>query len=142
MSQKKALSFVEITSALRSLPLPQVDVVVGIGRGGIVPASLVASKLGCELHIVRVNYRDDDNKPVRPTPTFLEDVSFSLPANTRILLVDDVSVTGKTLTAVQERLDGFNVQTFVMKGKGDYVLFPDIKTCVQWPWHEKPVQLV
>jgi len=50
------------------------------------------------------------------------------------LLVDDVSVTGKTLKCAVENLQDYTVYTFVLKGKADYVLFPEINTCVEWPW--------
>jgi hypoxanthine phosphoribosyltransferase len=61
-----------------------------------------------------------------------------LPTSTglRVLLVDDVSVTGKTLNRVKALLKGYTVYTLVMKGKGDFVLFPEVGTCVQWPWKD------
>ena len=55
-------------------------------------------------------------------------------ADKRILLVDDVSVSGKTMNAALEQLEGLNVRTLAMKGKADFVLFPEIKDCVKWPW--------
>ena len=136
MSHKLSLSFKEISEAFRRFALPETDLVIGIGRGGVVPATLAAYQLGCELQIVRVNYRDDENQPVRFQPEFLEDFYINLKKGKRILLVDDVSVTGKTLELVKEKLPDYQVKTFVMKGKADHVLFPDIKTCVHWPWKE------
>ena len=53
---------------------------------------------------------------------------------TRILLVDDVSVSGQTLATVQARLRNFTVTTLVLKGKADLVVFPQLATCVRWPW--------
>ncbi|NND06764.1 MAG: hypothetical protein HKN87_10325 [Saprospiraceae bacterium] len=141
MSDKVALSFVEICYALRNFKLPETDVVIGIGRGGIIPASLVAFQLKCDLQIVRVNYRNDDNTPVRTKPTFLDEFALDLPVDSRILLVDDVSVSGKTLEVVKEKISQYKVQTFVLKGQGDHVLFPDIKSCVHWPWKEDVMQV-
>jgi hypoxanthine phosphoribosyltransferase len=130
---KTHLPFSEISRRLRALPLPQVDLVLGIATGGTVPASLVAHQLGCELQLVHVNYRDESNAPRYPEP-----VLFTLPprpeGRRRILLVDDVSVSGKTMAAVLPLLAGHEVITLVMKGKADYVLFPEVRTCVQWPW--------
>ena len=51
-----------------------------------------------------------------------------------ILLVDDVSVSGVTLSLALSLLKDFEVFTFVLKGQADYVLFPEIKECVNWPW--------
>ena len=141
MSDKVALSFIEVCSALRNYQLPDVYAVIVILRGGIVPASLVAYQLDCDLHIVRVNYRNDDNKPVRTEPTFLDEFVLDLPKDSRILLVDDVSVSGKTLEVVRKKIARFQVQTFVLKGRGDHVLFPDIKSCVHWPWKEDVMQI-
>jgi hypothetical protein len=33
-------------------------------------------------------------------------------------------------------LKGYGVKTLAMKGKADYVLFPEVKDCVKWPWKE------
>jgi hypothetical protein len=40
------------------------------------------------------------------------------------------------MAAVLPLLAGHEVTTLVMKGKADYVLFPEVRTCVQWPWKE------
>jgi len=137
MSNKISLSFSSISEALHQFPFPETDLVIGIGRGGIVPASLVAHQLQCELHIVHVNYRNDENQPVRFQPEFLHAFAPDLDKNMKILLVDDVSVTGKTLAIVKEKLSGYQVTTFVMKGKADLALFPEITSCVNWPWKEQ-----
>src|SRR5690606_26983449 len=107
MSNKVSLSFASISAALHQFSFPETDLVIGIGRGGIVPASLVAHQLRCALHIVHVNYRNDDNQPVRFQPEFLHTFSPNLEKNMKILLVDDVSVTGKTLAIVKEKLAGY-----------------------------------
>ncbi len=52
----------------------------------------------------------------------------------RILLVDDVSVSGQTLQAARELLMDYEVTTFVLKSKADLVAFPEIGECVVWPW--------
>nr|WKN37219.1 phosphoribosyltransferase family protein [Tunicatimonas sp. TK19036] len=134
MSEKVALSFSAISEALYTFPLPETDWVIGIGRGGVVPASLVAHQLQCGLIIVQLNYRDDDNNPSYEDPVWVRESLPDFTPNARILLVDDVSVSGKTLEAAKTRLADYQVSTFVLKGKADYVLFPDIKTCVNWPW--------
>ena len=66
--QKTSLSFSEISRRLRALALPEVDLVLGIATGGTVPASLVAHQLGCEMLLVHVNYRDENNAPRYPEP--------------------------------------------------------------------------
>ncbi len=127
------LSFQKIVQRLKDTPLPEVDLVIGIGTGGIVPASLAAFHLGAELQVMVLNYRDAQNTPRYDAPVVLQKPAGAL-AGKRILLVDDVSVSGKTLNAALEQLQGLDVKTLTMKGKADYVLFPEIKDCVQWPW--------
>mgnify|MGYP001102267313 CR=1 FL=1 len=128
------ISFREISKRLREKNLPETDLVIGIGSGGVVPASLAAFHLGAELQVITLNYRDENNNP-----RYGEPVVLNLPADLslegkRILLVDDVSVSGKTLNAALELLKNFNVKTLTMKGKADFVLFPEVKDCVKWPW--------
>jgi len=133
MQEKLELSFSEISNAIKSYTFPQVDLVIGIGRGGIVPASLIAHQLSVELRVSFISYRDDKNQPKFPAPIFLQDLDpGKLPG--KILIVDDVAVTGKTLACLKDKLNGRAVETFVLKGKADHVLFPDINKCVHWPW--------
>jgi len=142
MDAKVPISFVKISKALAEFPFPPTDIVVGIGRGGTVPASLIAHQLVVPLFIASVNYRDDSNQPNRESPEFLDAFSSSFPKGSRILLVDDVSVTGKTLELLKKSLKDYAVITFVLKGKADFVLFADIKTCVHWPWHTASKPLI
>jgi len=128
------VSFTEITDRLRSLKLPPTDLVIGIGTGGVVPASLVAFHLNCELQIITLNYRDENNTPRHENPVVLNMPEMPSLQGKRILLVDDVSVSGKTLNEALLHFEGLQIKTLTMKGKADYVLFPEIKDCVKWPW--------
>lgn len=130
---KVRLEFHTISARMRELKLPEVDVVVGIARGGIVPASMVAHQLGVPLVLLHLNYRDDNNRPQHPQPELLGPIHFD-PTGKLILLVDDVSVTGATLQVAQTYLKGARITTLTLKGKADLVLFPEIRDCVDWPW--------
>jgi uncharacterized protein len=130
------ISFQEISERLRNADLPQTDLVIGIGSGGIVPAALAAFHLKAELRVMTLNYRDEQNNPRHEQPVVLHLPADLNPEGKKILLVDDVSVSGKTLNAALELLKGYEVKTLTMKGKGDYVLFPEVKDCVKWPWKE------
>lgn len=133
MNKKVNLEFYEISRRLHALKLPEVDVVVGIARGGLLPASLVAHQLELPLHLIRVNFRDDDNKPRRAIPELLQPLEFDFSAK-RILLVDDVSVSGATFKVARELLMGAIITTLACKGNADFVLFPEVAACVNWPW--------
>ncbi|MFO7445098.1 MAG: phosphoribosyltransferase [Ignavibacteriaceae bacterium] len=131
-----SLSLSEISERIKKLVLPEFDLVVGIAEGGVVPAGLIAYKLGVELSIIKINYRDDTNKPLYEKPVIL--YSIEKPVNKKILIVDDVSVSGKTLNTAAELFTGNTVSTLSLKGKADYVLFPEVDECVKWPWKLYP----
>ncbi|SMD45721.1 Predicted oxidoreductase [Aquiflexum balticum DSM 16537] len=139
MTTKHPLSLKDIQQRLDHYPIPKADLVIGIGRGGAIPAQMVAQKMGAKLLVIQVNYRDDENTPQREIPVFLEDLEVPIEKGSKILLVDDVSVTGKTLQTVKEKLKGYVVTTLVFKGKADHVLFPEINTCVDWPWKSQEI---
>lgn len=130
---KVVVSFEDITQRLKSMQLPDVDLVVGIATGGIVPASLAAYQLGKPLRILQINYRAPDNSPRYDSPQLLQMPEIPIDCQ-HILLVDDVSVTGSTLQVAADLLSGYELTTLVMKGRGDFVVLPEIAACVQWPW--------
>lgn len=127
------IAFETIGEALRNTKLPTTDLVIGIGSGGVVPAAMAAYKLRTPMRVLWLNYRGIDNVPIHSIPQLSQ--PFSLPPGTkRVLLVDDVVVSGKTLEAAKKLLPKTEITTMALKGKADIVLFPDIQSCVQWPW--------
>jgi|YelNatPaOPRAMG01_1025707.scaffolds.fasta_scaffold00567_10 hypoxanthine phosphoribosyltransferase len=127
------LSFKEIRQRLNNFVLPDFDLIIAIANGGIVPASLVAYRTGIEMRTIRINYRDEKNNPLYETPQLITELNYEV-KKLKLLIVDDVSVTGKTLEKASSILNGNEISTLVFKGKADFVLFPEIKTCVNWPW--------
>src|SRR3954471_18279045 len=129
------LSFVDITTRLQRWTFPEaIDGVVGIASGGVVAAALVAQRLGVEMKIIALNYRDEANEPRFAEPKLLSTVP-ELGSWRRVLLVDDVYVTGKSWQAARKLLPAHvEVLPFVLKGKTDFALIRDRDGCVQWPW--------
>lgn len=135
---KVALPFTEIAARIAGVELPATDVVYGVATGGIVPAALLAYRLGVPLVRIDINYRAPDNSPQRAAPELLATLTPPT-AGSRVLLVDDVTVTGQTLALARSLLAGSDVTTLALKGRGaDIVLFPEVATCVAWPWHRRP----
>lgn len=129
------LPFTDLTARLAAWKFPAgVDGVVGIASGGVVPAALVAQRLGVELKVIALNYRDEANEPRFAEPKLLAPVP-DLGAWRRVLLIDDVYVSGKSWHAARNLLPtAVEVLPFVMKGKVDFALIRDLDGCVQWPW--------
>lgn len=131
----KALEFTDIAKRLAAWTFPSgIDGVVAIASGGVVPAALVAQRLGVGMKVIALNYRDEANAPRFAEPKLLAAVP-ELGAWRRVLLVDDVWVTGKSWQAARALLPAeMEVLPFVMKGKVEFALIRDVDGCVQWPW--------
>src|SRR5688572_28657146 len=130
-----SISFSDITSRIAQWTFPErIDAVVGIATGGVVPAALVAMQLNVEMKVLTLNYRDEDNEPRSAEPKLLSRVPDHGSCQ-RVLLVDDVYVSGKSWRAAREFLPaGIEVLPFVLKGRVDFALIRDVDGCVQWPW--------
>lgn len=108
------------------------DLLVAVARGGIIPATMLQFRLGCELEWLWLNFRADDQTPIRSRPELLRPLTFD-PAGRRILLVDDRSTSGSTLNRARELMAGAAlVRTLVVNGRADYSLFND--ECFYFPW--------
>ncbi|MEJ2505690.1 MAG: phosphoribosyltransferase, partial [Ignavibacteriaceae bacterium] len=59
------------------------------------------------------NYRDVQNNPIYDEPVILSQKNIT---NKKVLLVDDVSVSGKTLEAAIKILQGNSITTLTLKG--------------------------
>ena len=132
--KKVDLSMGEITRRMKAVEFPAVDAIVGIQTGGRIPATLLSFHLGLPLYMLPINFRDENNNPSFDESQIVGKCKSLPPAGSRVLLVDDVSVSGKTMAKAQELLPGYEITTFVLKGRADLVLFPEIKPCVNWPW--------
>jgi hypoxanthine phosphoribosyltransferase len=109
------------------------DAVVGVARGGLLPAYLASRLIDCPLEIIYLNLRDDSHRQVRPEPALLKPISFPSEGR-RILLCDDVSNSGATLRAAASRLPGAEIRTLVISGNADISLFGPHDRCIAWPW--------
>jgi uncharacterized protein len=144
---KVKLELPDMARRLKNTVFPEIDVVVGIATGGVAFAAMVAFWLEKPLHIIYLNYRDDHNKPRHEKPKLLKsfDANFTAtkPLATaangsakRILLVDDVSVTGATLETAKALLPACHLTSLVIKGKADIVLYPEVRSCILLPWRD------
>ena len=90
------------------------DYIVGLTRGGLVPANMLSQYLDVPMETLKVSFRDDNNGPesnlwmaeeafgyVQDHEKVLADFDYSLHAK-NILIVDDINDTGATLSWIRE----------------------------------------
>jgi hypoxanthine phosphoribosyltransferase len=122
----------EMDRVLREMAGEAFDAIVAIAQGGIVPAALIREELGVPLKIIGINFRDAENKPRFDDARLLEEAPFPFTGK-RLLLVDDVCRTGKTLARARAYLAGNAVKTLLVNGAADYRLF-ETEECLRMPW--------
>ena len=74
----------------------QPDYVVGITRGGLVPANLISQYLGCTMHTLKVSLRGAE-PDCESNFWMQEDAARGL----NILIVDDINDSGDTLNWIR-----------------------------------------
>jgi hypoxanthine phosphoribosyltransferase len=78
------------------------DCVVGISKGGLPLAAVLASLFRIDLYPIRLSYREKDEE-AHETPQWSVLPSAKV-SGKKVLLVDDISVTAKTLSMAREEL--------------------------------------
>lgn len=102
------------------------DMIVAIANGGI------NQRLQKEVHLLRINLRDEYQHPKYDAPQLLAPVDFNFRGKS-ILLVDDRIKTGATIKLARELLkEARSIKTFAVNGTADYALFDE--TCFKFPW--------
>lgn len=153
MQEREVLTWNDFGVAARALAQQIVDdgffpdLVVAVARGGLLPAGAVSYALGVKaMGTMNVEFYTDVeqtlSEPVVLDP--LMDTS-TLPGK-RVLVVDDVADSGKTLAKVLEIFDGFDVadvRSAVIYTKPRSVITPHYtwRETSQWitfPWSAKP----
>jgi hypoxanthine phosphoribosyltransferase len=135
------LSFEEIFNSIpwSSLRLFSPDVVIGIERGGLVLAAIFASRLNAEFLTIHASFYDDSKpaKRIYDQPKISGNIFPSL-SEKKVLIVDDVSKSGKTLDVVKTHvfsLGAKEVKTFVYAGHADFSC-RSFEQCLIFPWEE------
>jgi len=77
------------------------DYVVGLTRGGLVPANLISHYLGCRMETLKVSLRDGTE--CESNLWMAEDAfGHEMEQHKNILIVDDINDTGATLNYIRE----------------------------------------
>ena len=73
------------------------DYVVGLTRGGLVPANLISQYLECPMECLKVSLRDDNSQP--ESNLWMAQDAYE---GKRILIVDDINDSGATLNWIMQ----------------------------------------
>ena len=131
--EKIELKFDDIISKIKQIEFPEIDLVVAIASGGIIPGALIANILKKDLKIIYLNFRDENHSPIYIEPRLIKDIDFDT-IGKKILLVDDVTKTGKTFEKAKNVIESSEVKTFAINGNADYSLF-NYEECLIFPWN-------
>ena len=73
------------------------DYIVGLTRGGLVPANLISQYLECPMETVKVSLRDDNSQP--ESNLWMAEDAYD---GKNILIVDDINDSGATLNWIKQ----------------------------------------
>ena len=121
----------QIESKLETINFPKFDLIIAIATDGIKPAEILKHRLNIPVETIYINYRNENNKPIKKEPELTK--PFKEINNKNILIVDSISKTGKTLEKAKKILKNNNIKTFVINGTADYSLF-QFNECIDWKW--------
>ncbi len=133
-------NFEEVLERFRTIEIPmrEFDLIVAIANGGLVPAAILAQRFEretgrkIELRMLRINLRDELQKPRWDAPRLLSPVDFEVQGR-RILLVDDRIKSGSTVDLARKLLsEAAVVRTFAVNGAADFALYNE--DCFRFPW--------
>jgi hypoxanthine phosphoribosyltransferase len=128
-------SFAEVIERFRGMRFEEsFDLIVAIANGGIVPAGILAQMMGgVEVRLLRINLRDEHQRPRWEEPRLLAPIDFEY-SGRRILIVDDRVKSGSTMRLARELLSekAALVRTFAVNGEADYELYNEM--CFKFPW--------
>ena len=126
-------TFEEIMQRFAEIQIDEAfDMIVAIANGGLVPAGILNQRLQLEVKVLRINFKDENQRPRYDTPRLIQAVDFDF-NNKKILLVDDRIKSGSTIVVAREILkDAKEIKTFAVNGNADYALFNE--SCFRFPW--------
>ncbi|MGV8963070.1 MAG: phosphoribosyltransferase [Candidatus Saccharimonadaceae bacterium] len=126
-------SFEEVLQKFREIEfLEDFDMIVAIANGGVIPAAIINQRLNIEFNVLKINLRDETQKPRFDAPKLLEPIGFEF-KNMKILLVEDRIKTGATVNFAISLLEGAAIlKTFAVNGNADYALYNE--SCFRFPW--------
>ena len=152
LTTKEVLTWAEFGNAGRELALQIVEsgydpeIVIAVARGGLLPAGHLAYALGLKLaDAINVEFYTDVHETL-PDPVLLAPMlDFEALRGRRLLVVDDVADSGRTLALVLDLLRdrGADARSAVLYRKSASTVVPDFTwrrtdDWIVFPWSAEP----
>jgi hypoxanthine phosphoribosyltransferase len=136
-----ALTFKDVMGAIPwpSLQSYSPDLIIAIERGGLILGALIAVRLNLDFVTIKATFYNDSKpaKQIHDQPKISGNIFPSLNGK-KVLIVDDVSNTGKTMETIKQHvisLGANEVKTFVYAGNADFSC-REFEQCLIFPWQE------
>jgi len=81
------------------------DLIIGVSRGGLIPATRLSHRLGIPMRCLHYNTRDHAEYSTYMTTSFLDEMKFiynMVASGKRVVIVEDIIDSGKTIAAIQK----------------------------------------
>ena len=120
------------------------DIIIAIARGGVVPARILSDLLGTpNLSFIQIEFYTNISQTLQE-PTLKQTITTNVRGK-KILLVDDIADTGKSLKLAKTHLQqqgAFEIKTATLYQKPQSITAPDFyeKQTTNWvvfPWDTK-----
>ena len=118
------------------------DVIIGLLRGGVIPARIFADYFSILLDFFAIDVKLYEGIGVRKENATIKPFHFDIEEDKKILVVDDIWDSGKTMEAIMGTLNGRNVKTTTLfwrksaKKKPDYYADEIEDEWVIFPWEK------
>ena len=116
------------------------DIIIGVARAGLYPATLIAGMLRKEIYPIRITRRENDQVKYKK-PVWKVDIP-DIVNDKRVIVIDEIADSGETLSVVSRRLKekgARSVETIVLithswaKPKPDYFFLKSDELII-FPW--------
>ena len=87
------------------------DVIIGLLRGGVIPARILADYFNILVDFFAIDVKMYDGMGIKKEKAIIRSFHFDIPEEKRLLVVDDIWDSGKTMEAILTVLKGRNVKT-------------------------------
>jgi uncharacterized protein len=102
ISNETISEVVEYLSVQLSKSGVKYDYVIGVGRGGLIPATMLAYKLHIPVLCYAISTYDNEEKT---NTTIHQEVNFESMCNANILIVDDICDSGYTFEYIKSQIE-------------------------------------